>query len=217
MPFNAFVAKYNASGSAIWAKAGGGNSAAMAVNILPSGHIVAGGLSLGTIPLFGDTLTASGMFLLGYDSTGTIDWLRGGTSSDDSYIGTLQHDAAGNIYGAGFFNETLQADGQSVSDVSTGHDELFVTRFSSVTTAVAPVNEQRISVYPNPTTDKINITTQSSGVTYKLMNVTGSLLQTGILQQGTNSVSLDNIASGIYLLQLTDGNGNIKVTKVIKE
>ncbi|HVX00979.1 MAG TPA: T9SS type A sorting domain-containing protein, partial [Candidatus Babeliaceae bacterium] len=82
---------------------------------------------------------------------------------------------------------------------------------------ISAIEDLGVSVYPNPATDELNITTQALGISYKLMSITGVSLQNGLLNQGNNTIPVNNIATGMYLLQLTDNSGAMKVTKIVKE
>lgn len=83
--------------------------------------------------------------------------------------------------------------------------------------SVQTIENMGIAIYPNPATNALTITSQTPGVTYKLMNIAGLSLQDGKLQQGGNIVDLSGYSSGVYLIQLTNGNGQIKMEKVVKE
>ncbi len=69
-------------------------------------------------------------------------------------------------------------------------------------------------MYPNPVSNMLNLVHQYDNLTYKLFTIDGKLIQEGNV---TNSeISMSQIQSGIYLLQLST-NGNSIVTKVMKQ
>jgi len=74
-----------------------------------------------------------------------------------------------------------------------------------------------VSVYPNPAKDELNISTPSSGISYRLLSITGVSLTNGALQQGNNNVSLNGFASGMYILEMKGDDGQVKVVRVVKE
>ena len=83
-------------------------------------------------------------------------------------------------------------------------------------------NNDRIQVYPNPTTGMVNIAAdglQGNNMTISCYSITGSLvtqkkeeLQNGSLRA---SLNLASMAKGIYEIKLTDNAGNNYVKKVV--
>lgn len=81
--------------------------------------------------------------------------------------------------------------------------------------AVAEQKESftKMSVYPNPVTSTLNI----SGVDAKNVKVFNTLGQTMKVTSSNNSVNVESLAPGAYVLQVVDAEGNIKTTKFIKK
>jgi hypothetical protein len=77
---------------------------------------------------------------------------------------------------------------------------------------------EQISIYPNPTS--INFTIQlygnynTSALHYKLMDLTGKVVQKGSL---TNTISVSDVESGIYVVYLEDDGKPVGVRKVVVE
>jgi hypothetical protein len=68
------------------------------------------------------------------------------------------------------------------------------------------------NLYPNPAKDKINISTINTieeEVEIQVVDITGKILKTETLNKGSQfiSIRLDDLSSGIYLLQLKSKNG----------
>lgn len=89
----------------------------------------------------------------------------------------------------------------------------------SAVRAVKFSNAILITATPNPTTDRVYITSNEGGVlqSVALYSINGKLLQ-----QVTNfalgkSIDLSTYAPSIYLLKLIDKNGNVETLKVIKK
>ncbi len=76
---------------------------------------------------------------------------------------------------------------------------------------------QNIYIYPNPANNELHIDNLQNKSTYALLNTVGQSIQTGILKAGRNSIYIQSLASGIYLLQLTDHAGMRSVSKVVKQ
>ncbi len=75
-----------------------------------------------------------------------------------------------------------------------------------------------ISVYPNPTGAVLHISGVTGNARYTLSGIDGKVLKRGKLKagKGDHSVAIPSLNRGIYLLQLTTGNGSI-TRKIVKE
>ncbi len=84
---------------------------------------------------------------------------------------------------------------------------------STPTSSLAP----DIKLYPNPTNDLLHIDNVSAVTTYRITDILGATKLQGLLQTGSNHVSLSFLAHGLYLVELTDGQGYRRVEKVTKD
>lgn len=104
-----FIVKYDPSGNIIWSKASG-NLYYSGYNDMPTGStdydgniIVTGTFDASDITFDNITLNNSGpgqrdMFLVKYDSAGTIQWAKSGGGSGDQYAYDVAADRQGNIF-----------------------------------------------------------------------------------------------------------------------
>lgn len=65
-------------------------------------------------------------------------------------------------------------------------------------------NELSISIFPNPTTDKLNITTFYDDH-FIITNLVGEIVVNGVIKSGINSIDLTQLNSGIYILNTHSG------------
>ncbi len=72
-----------------------------------------------------------------------------------------------------------------------------------------------IQIYPNPTTSILHVDVPVL-MHYRLMNVVGSTVQAGNLSAGNNSISIDELTEGIYVLEISDAQQQI-VRKIVKQ
>lgn len=73
------------------------------------------------------------------------------------------------------------------------------------------------SIYPNPTSGVLNITTASNS-TYKLTTITGQALKQGEIAGYSATIDLSSLPNGFYMIELTDKQNNISsFYKVVKE
>ncbi|MCB9189327.1 MAG: choice-of-anchor B family protein [Flavobacteriales bacterium] len=100
-----------------------------------------------------------------------------------------------------------QADGGHL--VEAGIDQMEVGEYASV------VDNQDIilKIYPNPSTRDFLVNTNSKTGTYRLMDVSGKLLEQGILNNN-QIISVKN--AGVYILA-TEIDGQMQMTKLIKQ
>ena len=77
--------------------------------------------------------------------------------------------------------------------------------------------KDQISIYPNPVYDLLQIDNITTPTNYNLHNIVGATLQHGTLKEGSNSISLSALPTGMCLLELIDDEGNRVVRKVVKE
>lgn len=91
-------------------------------------------------------------------------------------------------------------------------DDVFI---NTITTAIS---NDMFKVYPNPMQgDKLYITNMDfeRASTYQICNISGQPFALGTLNSVNNTINLSNLASGLYLLTLTNGK-NIVTRKIIK-
>ncbi len=82
----------------------------------------------------------------------------------------------------------------------------------SIINSINEINTNRVSIYPNPTTEKIYL---SKTFDIKVIDVLGRQL---ILETQTNNVNLSHLQNGLYFISIIDNNGKIiEQKKIIKE
>ncbi len=81
-----------------------------------------------------------------------------------------------------------------------------------------PIDYDYVSVYPNPTSDKIQIqlTEKLKISTIKVFNIDGKMVKMQKNNSNTAEVNIANLTNGIYLLLIEAGNNKI-VMKIIKK
>jgi hypothetical protein len=106
--YDMFVAKYNAAGSLLWVRSGGGNSDDYGnrVSLTRNGGVLVSGSFKDTVSFSGTQLISSGnrdVLLCQYDSIGQLTWAqRAGGEGEDRGYGVSQH-SNGDIYLTGLF------------------------------------------------------------------------------------------------------------------
>ncbi len=86
-------------------------------------------------------------------------------------------------------------------------------------TASAQLSQRldKISIYPNPAVDQVQIQTKLSqvGNSFFVYDFTGKLMLTGKLMSESTSVDMSSFSKGMYLIKIGNNLGN--VFKVVKE
>ncbi len=74
-----------------------------------------------------------------------------------------------------------------------------------------------IDVYPNPLVEGVHIKTEDRDLNYRIVNVEGKVLQPAkSLQVGEDYIDCSGISDGIFLLQIYNGQRQVKVVKLKK-
>ncbi len=70
-------------------------------------------------------------------------------------------------------------------------------------------------IYPNPAGNNLFINTGSEIFShYRIINITGTTLQEGLISQGTNTVDISSLKAGIYLFQFSETGKNSRAVFV---
>src|SRR5690606_21957150 len=81
------------------------------------------------------------------------------------------------------------------------------------TLSIGEFEENKVSVYPNPTTGILNISSESTLSSIEIYNVLGSRIK---IVKNSNKVDLSDLSAGTYIAKMTTANGFVKNQKVIK-
>ena len=75
------------------------------------------------------------------------------------------------------------------------------------------------SVYPNPTTDFLQLKVENydnTNLSYQLFDISGKLLESKKLESTQTNIVMSNLVPATYFLKVTDGNKEVKTFKIIK-
>jgi len=134
-----FVAKYDSSGVAQWARnaaagSGSGTDIAYAVDVDSSGNVYVSGM--GSSLNFGDGITTarSGFFVVKYNSSGVAQLALRSGADTESFAVSVAVDASNNIYTVGYFRSTTIDFGNGIT-LTRGAGglsyEFFVVKYNS--------------------------------------------------------------------------------------
>lgn len=89
--------------------------------------------------------------------------------------------------------------------------DLYGNKSNKVTTSVTlsgveDITAETVSIYPNPSSGKFNIVTESTApVSFNVYNVAGGLVNSGIIT-GKYTLDLSSLSEGVYFMHLNNGN-----------
>lgn len=79
-------------------------------------------------------------------------------------------------------------------------------------------NDYKVFIYPNPTNGILKIDSKNQFLSFKLYNLSGQLIKSDdISKNQLQSIDINSIPKGVYLIQLFGENGEINTLKIIKE
>ncbi len=81
---------------------------------------------------------------------------------------------------------------------------------------VEDANTSLFSLYPNPVSDVLNITTPLENYSIEVYNIQGQLVENALNNSGSTTFDYSGYASGIYLMKLTSET-NSQTFKIVKE
>lgn len=104
----------------------------------------------------------------------------------------------------------------TVSDGSLTDTEKFTITVSPITGIIDAANILA-TAYPNPFTDKLNISVLNGNIAnYKLVSASGNLIKNGVLEGSLTSLNLEELVPGVYLLQL-NVHDKTQIIKIVKK
>jgi hypothetical protein len=83
-------------------------------------------------------------------------------------------------------------------------------------------NEPQIAVYPNPVGEELNLLINckdQNPLLIQINNITGELVyqQSSMVSSGILKINLASLNPGLYLVNLSDAEGNMKAVKFVKQ
>jgi hypothetical protein len=82
-------------------------------------------------------------------------------------------------------------------------------------TGVENVENSTVSVYPNPFNDVLSLSGVESNSTIQIISVDGKTVYQG--NATSSSLNTSNLSAGVYMLSITDVQGNRQVQKIVKK
>ncbi|MEI8279310.1 MAG: T9SS type A sorting domain-containing protein [Bacteroidota bacterium] len=137
------------------------------------------------------------------------------------YPSSIVADKSSNVYIGGEFPSALYVANDTLITAG-GESDFFIAKYGSANCSTQsvenlPLTSTEIRIYPNPTNDVLHIDNLKDVSTYQVINIIGTTVQQGRLQAGSNSISTQLLASGMYIVELVNNKGEKEVLRVVKE
>ncbi|HKR06493.1 MAG TPA: T9SS type A sorting domain-containing protein [Bacteroidia bacterium] len=229
-----FIAKYDASGNALWAKRGTGINQDFGEKVVTDNNknvYIIGSFNMPYITFDSTTIngplnSVSPLFIAIFDSLGNIictEALESGGWSDGMDIAM---DDYGGAYITSNFSEPNIFTIGNDSLFLTGNENVFLAKFNSGT--VQGINntdfkKNKITFYPNPAFDIASISLnniENRAGEIRIIDVYGKIVYVQQLQSLNSNlpikINVSNFSKGIYFFIIADGKGKT-VNKFVKE
>ena len=190
------------------------------ISIMPSGKLAAtgtfGGIGIhGTDTLISTTGETINPFFVITDSSGNtikLDQLHGSGYYDLGNV--ISCDQIGNVYLGGQLETDMGATGVSAYVSHGGNTDFYIAKYGysncdsiSLSTPNIPAKSaiQNINIYPNPANSEITIE-NAFGNKIQICNIVGQVVYAGNVENIRQTISISNLLTGTYLMQLSDTN-----------
>ncbi len=133
-----FIAKFNPSGTVLWAKDAGGTgqdygfgiAADISGNIYSTGGFGSSGITFGSTTLTNMAVGNFDCFIVKYDNNGNVIWVKNGTGGNTDAGYSVAIDNSQNVYVVGSFTSlTVAFDALNLNYPVGGTDPLFIVKF----------------------------------------------------------------------------------------
>ncbi|MGK7872445.1 MAG: SBBP repeat-containing protein [Xenococcaceae cyanobacterium] len=134
---DAFIVKYDPSGTFLWATSIGGPEQDYIndVAVDSKDNVYIAGQFEGSVNIGGINFTSNGLtdaFVAKYDSNGNLLWAKSFGDSNYDAIASLAVDSENNLYVGGGFRDTLDIDKDGTNDfTSKGESDVFIAKYDS--------------------------------------------------------------------------------------
>jgi len=118
-------------------------------------------------------------------------------------------------YTVGQINYTTNSDGNG--SVAQGIQQPFEIQI--VLGVEVETIQLELAVYPNPTTDFLNLSIQNFGnneMSYQLYDLLGKTIESKNIQSSSTRIQMNHLQTAAYFLRVSENNKIIKIFKIIK-
>ena len=212
-----WVVKLNSSGEIEWQNTIGGSSFEELEDVtetIDGGYIIAGNSYSDisgdkTENSFGD----ADYWVIRLDNTGEILWQNTIGGSGFEEVRNVIQTPDGNYLIGGYSDSDISGD---KDENSNGGNDYWVVKLTEILSVGDVTDTNTIRIYPNPATDILEITTQSTIKKLKILDVLGATVMKFSPGKTFRSIDISSLNSGSYFILIENINGTL-VKKFIKQ
>ncbi len=139
-------------------------------------------------------------------------------TSDECYTFTINDTYGDGIccaYGVGSYSITDDSGNTIISGGEFSSVDTSTFRVGE-TLGINSIFENNINIFPNPSNGIFTVKTSLNNSTYKIYNLIGQHVKSGLINNGSNSIDLRNSIDGVYFMTIQTENGEKNGYKLIK-
>jgi len=213
-----FIAKYDSTGNQVSAHSAEGNGNEFdwrAVTCDAEGNVYATAEYSSDVLTF-DSISSIGnagyldIFIVKYNSSGDLVWVTSiGSDSNDEPLG-IAVSAVDNVYVAGGFDNDLIFDNTTL--INKGGLDFFIAKLANSNVGINEIaNEKAITVYPNPSSDKITVSFSSNEKgELQILNLSGQLIFYKEINSMREEIDVSKLPAGVYLITATNATRKLE-------
>lgn len=211
-----FIAKYDSTGTVIWAQKLGGSSDDRGKSICNDtlGNVfVSGYIGSNSVQIGNDIVNCCGSYIVKYDTLGNIIWDI--SAGDDA--NSITSNGNNYLFATGDFGGTVNFGTASLTSIA-GSD-VFVAKLNSPLLGISEnISLHNINIFPNPSVNILNIQNNSmQSILFSLYNSLGEKLIEKIFTNETSTINLSAYSNGIYFYRVSNDKHLITSGKIIKQ
>ncbi len=230
--YDAFVSKYDNSGSFQWVKHFGTSQSNLhdyafetlidnSNNLLITGQFNGStdfdpGIGVHAVSVAGN----SDIFILSLDNSGNFRWVKTMGSVNDDHGKALAFDHLGNILNVGNYNEDVLFDSttNTILTFTPLWTDSYLQKLSQTPSTVTEFGSSaKITPYPNPTHERLFFNFNNAEY-YQLevYDLSGACQMRCLMNNSNNSISMEQLQDGFYFIKLINLQGLTTQFKIVK-
>jgi hypothetical protein len=179
----------------------GANSATKTVTITQAAAVLIMEASATTI-----NVPADDNYQTTFNITSNVEW---GVASDSPWLS-----ASPSYYSGGNSVVTVTTSGNYTGEVRTGKLTVwspslgynrFINVIQSITTGIEDFSQGRITIYPNPAHDFLNIDVPANEIMVTVSDINGRKIKSEKLSGTQKDINISKLPKGIYFIEITEG------------
>ena len=86
--------------------------------------------------------------------------------------------------------------------------------YGVVSVGIDEIDDEQISIYPNPANELINISCSNQG-SIRIINLAGQVVLQARTEKGINRINVEELNPGLYMVQYVNESGNTSTQKLL--